>query len=498
MLKAEAPFRVGTGQKLSLDSDAPVLLDGDGKPYIPGTSIRGVLRHHLLAEASLLGCGKTQVDDFFGRVPVGADNPDQTWLGRLTIEDARLEQGTKQLEVRDHVRIDPTSGAAKDGAKFDDQVTLANGAVFRFCAAYEGSAKDPELALFREAVRYLQSGEMRIGAKSAWGYGQVRLSEVEYRAFDRGQGAGLAGWLAARLGLDGAPPWTGQAPVWAPPDEPLAADDVFCTADFDLNLYFEGPMLVRAPLPPAPPDPLSGSQSDPATYPKRGECVADHIFLTSGGADRYCLPGSSLRGVLRAQARHICAAVGTRAAEAEELVFGPMLRDGDGEDKKWKKGRIEVSDGTVLGTATRVYLDHVAIDRITAAATDGAKFSTCGLVSPCFQVHIRVRFLPGELDVVRLWGRLLRDLMRAPGSLWAGGGTSRGYGYLHHAEVSKTTLSVPATFAKERQFDFLNATTEERRGRKVFQFGKLDRFSDLAPLWKLDGGDWAMKKEGGQ
>ena len=42
------PLHIGAGERLSLSTDAPILLDpATSAPYIPGTSLRGALRDHL-------------------------------------------------------------------------------------------------------------------------------------------------------------------------------------------------------------------------------------------------------------------------------------------------------------------------------------------------------------------------------------------------------------------------------------------------------------------
>lgn len=47
VIEAQTPISVGKGEK-SILSDAIVATDVNGLPYIPGTSIAGVLRHSML------------------------------------------------------------------------------------------------------------------------------------------------------------------------------------------------------------------------------------------------------------------------------------------------------------------------------------------------------------------------------------------------------------------------------------------------------------------
>ena len=56
-LRAEAPIHVGGGDRGAL-VDAPVLIDGAGRPLIPGTSLAGVLRSALGGGTSDRRCSR--------------------------------------------------------------------------------------------------------------------------------------------------------------------------------------------------------------------------------------------------------------------------------------------------------------------------------------------------------------------------------------------------------------------------------------------------------
>ena len=160
--------------------------------------------------------------------------------------------------------------------------------------------------------------------------------------------------------------------------------------------------------------------------------TADHAFIQTGADGRYCLPGASLRGVLRHQAARIATTLGLKEAVGE--LFGEV------QGKSARRGLIEIGSGTLVGKPRPVYLDHVAIDRITGFAADKKKFATCGLQSPSFETFVRLRFREQHLHLVALAGFVLRDLF--DGMLWCGGGTSRGYGFITGVSVRKTVLDL--------------------------------------------------------
>jgi CRISPR/Cas system CMR subunit Cmr4 (Cas7 group RAMP superfamily) len=435
-LAARSPFHIGTGQRLSLATDAPILRDESGRPYVPGSTLRGVVRAHLEREAPLLGCTQANVERLFGKAPAKGSEGEASQFGRIVFEDACLaEAASSATEIRDHVRIAAKTGAAADGAKFDSEVALGS-PVFSFALFYEGdSPEDPEMRLVREAIRALAKGEIRVGAKSGWGYGAVQLTGTRWAAFHRATPEGLSAWLKCRAGL-AQPEWTSEPAGDATPavntgNPPQPHLLPLSELIVDLRLRFRGPVLVKAAIPPVKIAEAEDA-SNPANYGKRGLTVADSIFISRAGDQKFYLPGSSLRGVLRSQGARICATLGKK--DLVERLFGEIK-----QGKGGRKGRIEVGDGEIEGDAAPIYLDHVAIDRITNAAADAKKFATCGLISPAFRVSLRLRVDPEEWDLVALFGLLLRDLL--DGRLWIGSGTTRGFGWLASAEIVKARWS---------------------------------------------------------
>jgi len=463
-IEALTPLHIGSGQALDAALDAPLLRDLDGRPYIPGASIRGVWRHWLQGECELLGCDRDQFDSLFGSDANAA-------LGRLMVGDAVLS-GAASAEVRDHVRIDAKTGAAAEGAKFDSEV-LAPGCAFTFHVAYEGDGPDDaELVLLSEGLRLIESGEMQVGGKGGWGWGRITSSAIRHHSFLRSTDEGLAEWFQARFGAE---TWTDGRPRINQNDKmaglgPLGGRNALSTLDFQLRLHFDGPVLVKSALPPDPPE-------------QEGQTTPDAVFVYTGAAKTKYLPGSSLRGVLR---EHACwiASVAKNEKLAVDL-FGPQLYAGNAEAFR---GVIQVFDGAII-SGEEVYLDHVGIDRITAGAKDGAKFAFLALESPAIDVLVRLRLRWDQKAVLALWARVLRDLLRDSGEFWAGSGTSRGYGYLRRTELRSVRLDLVKGGPGEAPLTFAGAECGERPGRTIWNL-TASAFADLTPLWNLAAGDW--------
>lgn len=404
-----APLHIGGGAQWSPGMDAPLFME-DGKTPIPGTSLRGILRHHLLREHGLLGLDAAALDRLLGKISPAGTEDGVGMASRLRVFDA-VPQGAESppVEVRDYTRHQPETAAAAHRGKFDAEVVLPTpNQTYSFRLLYEGqSADDPELDLVREALRALEDGELRVGAHSGKGMGKIKLQPgYRLRSFQRTEPAGLAAFLRHRAGgADPERPFQFRkvsppvCPSLYPPQSRLQWSGI---------LQFDGPMLIRAAIPPEP-DPASAEQPDQVS-----------VIRASDGA--YYLPGASLRGALRAQAHRICRALGVPAVE--EVLFG--CAKGDSE-ASWK-GCLEVGDGELDDKAARIYLDHVALDRITQFPVDGAKFSVSALASPRFRVSFRLLATREQQAAVALWRFLQRDL--EAGRIWVGGGVTRGYGRL--------------------------------------------------------------------
>lgn len=506
-LSIESPFHIGTGDRLSLATDAPVLRRAiDGRPYLPGTSLRGALRDHLIREAPLLGCPKEVVDRFFGKTSPFRQKDSPSAIGRFYVCDALPEAEGLYTEVCDHVCLKPEWGAAAYGAKFDAEIALADDVFFNLFLAYEGDGeKDTELLLFKEAVRALSCGGIRIGGKSGWGYGKIRLLDgYEIRTFNRAKEEGLAKYLKHRLGhslpCDSSPLDSLEK------RSPITVDEggylPYHRLEMKLDIQFEGPVLVKFPIPP-----LKGDHEDkirvdkpdlyrePDLYWKKGLTEADHTFIRHGQNNQYYLPGASLRGVLRSRAGLICRTLFHNEIVSKRLFGWAKDSQGTGNGEG-QKGRIVVEDGLLSGEPDFIYLDHVAIDRLSHAAREGAKFSACALACPLFQTCISISFPYNEWDIVALWGFVLKDLME--GRLWAGSGTSRGYGFIKKANISSYKIDLPAghdwKIGEKGRVD-----DKARPGRLLIDYQGNISFSDLSRLWTKANEAWTkLLSQGGE
>lgn len=202
-LRMQSALHVGSGTGAASLTDRGVVRHADGQPFIPGSSLKGVLRSHLERLAPALprvqSCGL-----YIGRDPVcptlrfsksekptDATEADLEQLchtctlfgstilaGKVRVPDLEVDPGTyaATVEIRDGVGIDRDSGRAVPDIKYDYEV-VPSGTVFMFELGAD-SPDDQELGLLALAVRELEHGFVSVGGKTSRGLGTCVLGDV--------------------------------------------------------------------------------------------------------------------------------------------------------------------------------------------------------------------------------------------------------------------------------------------------------------------------------
>ncbi len=187
-VEAETPLSVGSGEK-GISTDRLVAKDANGLPYIPGTSLAGVLRSSL--------SDMDFTNDVFG---FGGENGTGSRLivssahlvgddGKTVIEglknidlDSEYYAYFKTLPERDHVRI-TDKGAAAEHAKFDEEL-VHKGTRFVFELELVGDKNDKEI--WSKLLNALASPVFRIGAGTRKGFGKFKIikDSTKNKVFD--------------------------------------------------------------------------------------------------------------------------------------------------------------------------------------------------------------------------------------------------------------------------------------------------------------------------
>jgi len=390
--------KVQSAEPVSYNS---ICRDADNQPYIPGSSLRGFLRAQLTDNPDWADFQQR----WFGLTP--DEKQDKSCMGTFRVHNACLFSLPKLHEVlnksnkpimRSHVRIEPRLGVAMQHALFNTEY-VPKGSVFAVCFEVEQVVSDDELS---HILGLLESWNGKatsaVGGGSGTGLGRLQWKTEQVQTLDE---TAIQEWLKADIN---APlPYQGLA---EPKAELLPVKSHY--AVFKVHLIPQGLFLINDPL---------------LVKEKTGDKNKDKEIPTlefSRTPEGYALvPGASLRGWVRGQARRILLTIAPALGETEvdallAKIFGSTER----------RGRLQfddlISDKETAGTIQTFN----AIDRFTGGVANEKLY--CVRAAEACE-------LSGEVQVGRLdsWaiGLLLlvvRDALE--GDLLLGWGKNRGYG----------------------------------------------------------------------
>ena len=320
-LVVQSPLCIGSGQDDGI-TDSLVLKNKQGKAFIPGTSLAGVLRDIVCSHDSNLA------DLLFGNL---SDNRQSM----INIDDVLLENSV--YTVRDGVRIDGITNTAEDTGKFDYEV-VERGAAGSFSATITIRKNDIEDKAAVEQLAAALADQLMygisLGAHTAKGFGEVKGSKIKVATYDFSQPDSLGAWLLGEMS---------QADIYAAAAKPLVADDDFYA---EIDLALKTSLLVGAE-----PDAFDkGSGKDEGKVQK--------VMLSSNGD--YVIPGTSVKGVIRKQAEHICRVVGDYGDDFLGSLMGYSKAD-----KAKQRSRLRTYEVYLREGVEAVNQSHVRIDRFT-------------------------------------------------------------------------------------------------------------------------------------
>lgn len=177
LVEAESVIAVGTGDR-KVFTDSPIARDVNGLPYIPATSIAGIVRHALCiqdGEPSIFGYhdskgGKGAQVIFTDAQMIGVDGNVVDGLVAIDWQND-FYAAYRQLPIRQHVCIGG-NGTAIKGGKFDNEVVYKG---TRFVFEMEIYSDENLEKEFTEILTTLYDESLRIGGGSRKGYGKLRV-----------------------------------------------------------------------------------------------------------------------------------------------------------------------------------------------------------------------------------------------------------------------------------------------------------------------------------
>lgn len=436
-VEAETPLAIGTGKGSDILTDAPVAKDVNGLPYIPATSIAGVLRHAM-------GYADKDKDNSFGYL----DNGDSGHGSDIIFTDAvmvgkegKALDGIQNIEwkdefyrvfqdlpIRQHVRI-TEKGTAENNGKFDNEVVYKG---TRFVFEIELVSDNGNDNHIEKAVEHLRYCTLRIGGGTRKGYGKLRVVKCQQASLDLAKPEDLKKYLKKSSSL--AEDWDGFAEnseigslddsKWTHYQLKLKPLDFFMfgsgMGDSDADNVYVSELIV------------SWGSDDKPYIDKDKECKPQKRVL---------IPGSSVKGAIAHRtAYHYNKIKGNFAEnykdkEKREEITGSNNKAvaeifGKADGDKFTRGRILIDD-VIKGQAepkSKPFF-HNKIDQFTGGTMDGALFQEKVIYDKdteyTFDIYVENSALADD-DIKKAFVQSLRDI--CTGLLPLGGITNRGNG----------------------------------------------------------------------
>lgn len=435
VIEAKTPLAIGNGQKDIL-TDALVATDVNGLPYLPASSISGVIRSMLVVDKQdrLWGYqyknkGRGSEISFTEAKILNSEGEVMDGLVSNPFEDSLL-QHYQTLPIRQHVCI-TDKGTAKKHGKFDEQVVYAG---TRFCFEIEIVAEEESADNMQALIDSVRNQDFRIGGGTRSGFGEVKVVKVQSCILELDKAEHMQRYLDKPSDLDKGTAW------WAKESEadkdPLPEADITSyTLDIQpLDFIMFGSGFAS-----------EDGNSDMTT------AKASKVDWSSGKGEmkieQMLIPATSVKGALRHRvAYHFNRLTGKWATSPDAVaailkdrnevddLFGYQSED----ESKTVPGRVFFSDVIELdANAKQKLLNHVSIDRFTGGAIDGALFTEQVDYAPeqCFKLEIKVKgILEGTLK--EAFETALDDICE--GRLPLGGGVNRGNGIFKGTRASNS------------------------------------------------------------
>jgi CRISPR/Cas system CSM-associated protein Csm3 (group 7 of RAMP superfamily) len=372
LLEAETPLFVGSGQSTLL-KDALVQKDANGFPMIQGTSLAGVLRHRFSKLSKSERLTEIFGDSKGGDTGTGSlikISPALMMLDNQTVSEGlilnnkwdALKEQFEYLPVRQHVRMNDKGVAEKNGL-FDNEVIFKG---TRFVFELELTDLSGEFQEdWEELISIVKSPEFRIGAGTRNGYGSLKVLKIQNKKFD------LKNDLAAFLDFStsfNAIDWNKENTIGEINETPSKSK-----IHYALKLT---------------PDPFfifgSGSGDEDVDNTPLEEEVVSYSSEGIKFEKQTVVPGSSIKGAIAHRVAYhynknhkrwagtTDPKIGTDNEAVAELFGKAGKNVTDPAAGKVFINDIFLSSGEVKSDKI---LNHVAIDRFTGGALEGALFS---------------------------------------------------------------------------------------------------------------------------
>lgn len=332
-----SPLIIGSGQDEFADIE--VIKDSDGNPFIPATSLVGVLKHYFYENSSVI---PDNADLFWGFSRKNEQKKQESVQSAFICHDLFPIKVKANIKIRDGVKIDPKWQVAQDTGKYDYEV-IENGAKFKlYWEVTLRNIHDQNTfkKILKTNIELLKKGNISIGAKTNSGFGKCKLKKISVSEFDFGNKADVLRWLKQDFSVSKKSLDSDAYPI---------NDNTFY---IDARFAVKNSIIIR-------------SYSEEAYMP-------DATSIQSN--EKYVLPGTSVKGAIRHRALKILKTLDIDNAETRiNELFGIAGKKIDS-----RKGRILIEEREIIKLKPAVQ-NRIKIDRFTSGTIKTALFNSMPL-----------------------------------------------------------------------------------------------------------------------
>ncbi len=383
----QSPMTIGNGIAVHTDND--VLLDSNGKPFIAGSSLAGVV-----FSAMLDGCRGKEEDlrKLFGEHRVFNDKTKKYETeyrqSMVTFYDAFLKKESKfEIAIRDGIELNEFTKTAKNESKYNHEV-LNSGAVFIFrmeILIREKFAFLDAEQFVSDFIALAEQGDLRIGAKTNRGQGKMALENIRVKVLDVDSPDKMMEYVNFE--------WANMEKEKGAEQLPQAKYASPYTT-IKVPLQIQSALLIRSYF-------LNNFDVDCEQLTVDGKSV---------------IPGSAWAGVLRHKVKEFVKEL-SDAATAKALTV--QIFGAEKEDSNAKSSRLLVEESTDKEECKFKEVTRNKIDRFTGGVLDTGLFSERIAVGGKYDLIIRLKDAK-EYEI----GAILLAVQEIRSSLLAIGGTT--------------------------------------------------------------------------
>lgn len=428
-LELVTPLHTASGRG-GIKTDSLINRDVNGLPYIPATTLTGLMRHAIGSEAEparrMMGyLGNEREHGSFLSVSEAKLVVDSAGRAADGLTDLTSEylKGFEQMPIRQHVKI-TQKGVAASGAKFDEEIVPKG---VRFCFEMELRGDADGCADFNSLLDVLTSKSFRIGGGTRNGFGEIRIVKILYRSLDFSESSDLETYIGKSSSL--AEVWPGYMVHEIP------FGQIANVIHYELKLKPRDFVMFGAGF--------GDDRSDMSVVREPFVTWTANGPVWENASESLVVPASSLKGAIAHRTAYYYNCLTRHFADdgmmndsnhAVEAMFGSSK----GSDDKAHRGCVLFSDLVRKTLSKTKVINHVKIDGFTSGAIAGALFAEDPLYACGEELDFSLILLKKDLnkaveilgcnedDIMRAFELALQDICKS--ILPLGGGVNRGNG----------------------------------------------------------------------